>query len=176
MKSGGFRSKPSPAHIVWTSGGGRESAGKIRFDHEHFEKWASHCGFEFETDSRVDHDRAEEPRNQYRCVFAWGETAGETIEMGDEQWSLGTQTTPRTFIEIDEKAEARVKGWSFETLFDVVEMRHKGPELLIRTASGDRKRLNGRKFLTDPRSQQRDANGGGGETGGDGGGGGGTAE
>lgn len=156
MKTGGFRGKPSPAHIVWTSGGGRDSAGKTRFDHQHFEKWASHCGFDFENDTRVDHDRADEPRMQYRCVFAWGQTKGETIEMGDEEWSLGAQKTPRTFIEIDEEAQARVKGWSFETVFDVVELRHKGPELLIATRPGDKKRLNGRRFVEDPRSQQRE--------------------
>lgn len=155
MKNGGFRSKPTPAHIIWVRGGGRGSGGKKRFDDAHFEKWASHCGFDFERETMVDHERADEPRTQHRVVFTWGTSDEETISLGDEEWSMGSQRTPRTFIEVDEAGLARVKGWSFERVIDVVEMRHKGPELLIEDASGEKKRLNARKFVGDPREQQR---------------------
>ena len=155
VTNGSFRGKPSNSHIVWVRET-RNGAARKRFDHDHFEKWATHCGFDFDTATRVDHDRSDEPRKQYRCVFTWGEMGGETIEFGGEEWSLGEQKTPRTFIEIDAEGLARVKGWEFETVIDVVEMRHKGPELLIRTASGGQKRLNARKFLENPRERQRD--------------------
>lgn len=156
MKSGGFRSKPTPTHIIWVRGGARESGGKKRFDDRHFEKWANHVGLDFERETLVDHERADEPRMQHRVVFTWGQTDPETISLGEDEWSLGTQKTPRTFIEVDEAGLARIKGWSFETVLDVVDMRHKGPELLIETAEGEKKRLNGRKFVADPRAQQRE--------------------
>lgn len=155
MRKRSFRGKPSKSHIIWARET-RDGVGKKLFDSVHFEKWVKHCGFDFETEVRVDHDRGGEPREQYRCVFTWGETEGETIELGEEEWTMGRQKTPRTFIEIDSEGKARVKGWRFETTVDIVQMRHKGPELLIETADGDRKRLNARKFLTHPRERQRD--------------------
>lgn len=155
MTRGSFRGKPSKSHIIWTRET-RDGVQQKRFDHEHFEKWTNHCGFDFDTTTRVDHDRGDEPRPQYRCVFKWGEISDEKIEFDDEEWSLGHQKTPRTFIEIDGTGIARIKGWEFETVFDIVELRHKGPELLIRTASDDTKRLNGRKFVEKPRDQQRE--------------------
>lgn len=150
-----FRSRPSKTHIIWTRQT-RNGATRKRLDEKHLEKWASHCGFDFDTTTRVDHDRSDDPRKQFRVVFRWGEMDQETIAFGDEEWDLGTQKTPRTFIEVDEGGLARVRGWNFETIFDVREMRHKGPELLIRTASDDTKRLNGRKFVQNPRQRQRD--------------------
>ena len=154
MTTGGFRDKPSNSHIIWTRET-RDSVQKKRFDESHFEKWANHCGFDFEISKRVDHARAEKPREQYRCVFKWGQTSSESIEFGDEEWELGNQKTPRTFVEIDAEGMARVKGWQFETVLDIAEMRHKGPELLIKTADGSKKRVNGRRFVTKPRDQQR---------------------
>jgi len=156
MKRRGFRSKPSPSHIIWTRGAGGDTGGTKRFDDAHLEKWARHCGFDFEREQRVDHDRADEPREQCRVVFTWGATDGETISLDGEEWSMGTQQTPRTFVEIDSEGLARVKGWTFESVLDVREMRHKGPELLIVTADGDKKRLNARKFVEDPRERQRE--------------------
>lgn len=155
MTNASFGGRPSKSHIIWTRET-RNGATKKRFDNDRFEKWATHCGFDFETATRVDHERAEEPREQYRCVFKWGKIDTETIELGDESWSLGEQKTPRTFIEIDDAGMARVKGWNFETVMDVKKMRHKGPELLIETADSDQKRLNGRKFVKNPRKRQRD--------------------
>lgn len=148
-----FRGKPSKTHIIWTRET-RDGATRKRFDEGHFKKWADHCGFEFETATRVDHDRADDPRTQYRCVFAWGTVESESVEFGGEEWEFGEQRTPRTFIEIDETGMARVKGWSFESVYDIVELRHKGPELLFRTAGSKAKRLNGRRFVTDPRERQ----------------------
>lgn len=153
MKKRGFRGKPSPSHVIWTRGSG---SGTKRFDHDHFEKWATHCGFDFERETRVDHERAEEPREQYRVVFRWGQSDPETIELGDEEWSMATRKTPRTFVEVDEAGVARIKGWTAETTMDVVEMRHKGPDLLVIGADGERKRINARKFVTDPRERQRE--------------------
>lgn len=156
MTKSSFRGKPSKTHIIWIRKT-RDGATKKRFDNEHFERWADHCGFDFDTTNRVDHERVDEPRTQYRCVFKWGTISDDTIEFGDEEWSLGEQKTPRTFIEIDAKGLARVKGWEFESVFEIVEMRHKGPELLIKTADNESKRLNGRKFVTHPRERQRDS-------------------
>jgi hypothetical protein len=155
-----FRGKPSNSHIVWTRET-RNGARRKRFDYERFEKWANHHGFDFERATRVDHDRSDKPRRQHRCVFNWGKMSGETIEFGDEEWSLGEQRTPRTFIEVDTSGAGRVKGWQFETVFDVAQMRHDGPKLLIETADGETKQLDGGKFATHPRERQRgDSDGG----------------
>ena len=150
----GFRGKPSRSHIIWTHGGPRDGTGKTRFDTRGFERWADHLGLDFETTTRVDHDRGDEPREQYRCVYAWGETGGETLEMEGEQWDLGSQRAPRTFIEIDETTKARIKGWGFETVLDVVEMRYDGPDLFITSAGGDKKRLEGRALATHPSDRE----------------------
>jgi len=157
VTDGSFREKPSESHIIWTRET-RNGATTKRFDDEHFEKWAEHCGFDFDTTTRVDHDRAGEPRMQYRCVFKWGQVSDETIEFDDEEWSLGDQKTPRTFVEIDFEGMARVKGWEFETVLNVREVRHEGPELLIRTVDGEQKRLDGRKFVEHSRERQREGN------------------
>ena len=82
-------------------------------------------------------------------------TAGETFEVDGEEWELGNQKTPRKFVEIDGKGLARIKGWKFETTIDIEEMKHKGPEHLIKTTDGAKKRLNCRRFVSDPREQQR---------------------
>ena len=144
-----FRSKPSDAHIIWRRET-RDGAGRERFDQNRFRAWADHYGFDFETATRVDHDRASEPRQQYRCVFRWEQLAEETIEFGDDEWTLGEQRTPRTFIEIDAATAVRIRGWEFESVFDVVEMRHDGSTLLFETANGATKQLDGQAFATPP--------------------------
>ena len=153
-----FRGKPSKTHIIWTRET-RDGSGNKRFDHTHFEKWATHCGFDFETTTRVDHERSDDPRKQYRCVFRWGQSDTETIEMGGEEWSMGSQRTPRTFVEIDEAGLARIKGWTFDAVLDVAMLRHKGPELFLETADGEKKRLNARRFVEHPRKRQREGSG-----------------
>lgn len=152
MKGGSFRSKPSKTHIIWTRESRNENA-KKRFDEAHFEKWAGHYGFDFENETRVDHDRGDEPREQYRCVFTWETVDGETLELGDEEWTLGQQKTPRTFVEIDAMGIARVRGWTSEAVLNVVQMRHDGPVLLVETAGEERKRIDGRELATHPRDQ-----------------------
>lgn len=142
-----FRGKPSKSHIIWIRKT-RDGAKTKRFDKERFEKWTEHTGFDFDTTTRVDHQRGDEPRKQFRCVFNWTTTAGESIEVDGEEWELGSQKTPRTFIEVDEKGEARVKGWTHESIYDVAEMKHDGPELLIKTADEEKKRLDGREYAT----------------------------
>jgi hypothetical protein len=142
-----FRAKPSKSHIIWTRST-RDGATRKRFDDDHFEKWATHCGFDFERTNRIDHERGSAPRDQCRCVFSWGKMSEESIELDGESWDFGDQKTPRTFIE---------KGWEFETVYDIKTMRHKGPELLIETATKGNKRLNGREFVSEPRERQRDS-------------------
>jgi len=46
---------------------------------------------------------------QYRCVFTWGQVSDETIEFGDEEWSLGDRKrlNGRTFVEHPRDASAR---------------------------------------------------------------------
>jgi hypothetical protein len=146
----GYRDRPSKAHIIWTRET-RDGAGTKRFDGERFEKWADHCGFDFETTRRTDHDRADESRRQFQCIFAWGTSNSERIELGDEEWELASQETPQTFIEIDEEGVARLKGWNSETLCDIREMRFEESTLRIRTQSGDTKRVDGEFLSTEER-------------------------
>lgn len=91
MTTGSFRGKPTKSHIVW----GRQTHNgptKKTVDCDRFEKWATHCGFDSEQATRVDHDH--EPRIQYRCILKCGRIEGETMDLGDEKWSLGGQKTP----------------------------------------------------------------------------------
>lgn len=152
MKNGSFRGKPSKRHVIWVNET-RDGNTMKRLDHEHFEKWTHHYGFEFETEKRVDHDRGEEPRTQYQCVFSWERMDGESIELGEEEWSFGEQKTPRTFVEIDEKGLVRVRGWSFETILNVVEMQHDGPVLKIKAADGATERFDARKLSQKPENR-----------------------
>jgi hypothetical protein len=145
----GFRGRPSKKHIIWTRET-RDSVTKKRFDDERFEKWANHYNFDFETSKRVDHDRAEGPRMQYRCVFAWGQMEGKRFEFGDEEWDLGSQKTPRTFIEVDGEGYARIKDWGNEDVYNVRTMKYRGPNLLVRTSGGEEIRLEGKKLKTEP--------------------------
>jgi hypothetical protein len=137
-----FRGKPSDAHIIWT----RAAAKRRRFDTDRFEQWASHYGFTVEREQRVDHERGAEKRTQYRCVFSWTSTDGERIEFGDEEWELGTQKTPETFVEIDSKAMARIKDWDREYIVKIDTMVHDGDKLLIETADGETHQLQSEKL------------------------------
>lgn len=145
MKIGSFRGRPSKAHVLWTR---RTDSGKPmkRFDDTRFKRWVNHCGFDFDSRMRIDHDRADESRTQYRCVFKWGKTKAKRVEIADKEVELGSQKAPVAFIEIDEEGLARVKAGSVEEIYDVVEMRYDGPALLIKTASGQKKKLDGQKL------------------------------
>ena len=145
MKVGSFRGRPSKAHMLWT----RETdSGKSmkRFDDTQFKRWVSHCGFDFDTRKRIDHDRADSSRTQYRCVFRWGKTQQTEVEIADKAVTLGSQKTPLAFIELDEAGYARVKVGDTEEIYNLVEMRYDGPALLIKAASGAKKKLDGKKL------------------------------
>jgi hypothetical protein len=117
-----------------------------RFDDTHFKQWVRHCGFDFDTRPRIDHDRADESRTQYRCVFRWGHTKKRSVEIADKEVELGSQKAPISFIEIDEEGVARVKAGSREEIYNLVEMRYKGRSLLYKTVSGKKKKLDGKKL------------------------------
>ncbi|WP_415382149.1 hypothetical protein [Halosimplex sp. TS25] len=149
MEPPSFRGKPSESHVVWRRSGAEETVPK-RFDEQELRAWCSAHGFDFETDKRVDHGRAEEPREQYRTVFAWADEESESFGLGDDEWEIETQETPRTFLEIDGKGQARLKTWTEEYVFDVEELWLDGRSFVFRAAAIDgAKRLDTRK-LTEP--------------------------
>ena len=145
MKIGSFRGRPSKTHLLWSRKAASGSASK-RFDDKLFRKWTEHHGFDFDKQMRIDHDRADESRTQFRCVFAWGRRKGKEVEIGDREVKLGSQKAPKTFIEIDEAGLARVKAGSVEEVYNIVEMRYDGAALLIKTASGEKKKVDGKKL------------------------------
>lgn len=120
-----------------------------RFDDTHFKKWVTHYGFDFDSRKRIDHDRADSSRTQYRCVFRWGKTEQKRVEVAGKEVTLGSQKAPVAFIEIDEEGLARVKVGDVEEIHNIVEMRHDGAALLIKTASGEKKKLDGKKLSGD---------------------------
>ncbi|MBV0903390.1 hypothetical protein [Haloarcula salina] len=143
-----FGSKPSDAHVIWRSG--RNNDGKKKFDFEYLELWAAHFGVDFEQWTRVDHDRGDEPREQFACVFRWSKTGGQELSVGDEEWTMGTQRKPRTFLEIDEEGMVRLRGWSTEATLDVDELVLQKTVLKLRTADGTVKKLDVRKLSKRP--------------------------
>lgn len=145
---GTFGQKPSNSHVVWTNRPG-EGKGNKRFDFEYLELWAAHFGIDYENRTRVDHERAEEPREQHAVVFAWERTTRETFEMGDASWELGASKTPRTFVEIDERGVARFKSWEHEAVLDLRELWIDGPVLRMKTVEHGSKALDTRTLLAD---------------------------
>lgn len=145
MKIGSFRGKPSKSHILWTRGGGEGTASK-RFDEAHFRRWVAHCGFDFDKQKRIDHDRADVSRLQFRCVFRWGTREEKSVQIGESELNLGSQKTPIAFIEIDEAGQARIKVGRTESIYDLAELRHEGKTLLLTTESGEKKKLDGEKL------------------------------
>lgn len=145
MKIGSFRGRPSKSHFLWTRRTD-SGTGMKRFDDTHFKRWVEHCGFDFDNRMRIDHDRADESKTQYRCVFRWGKTKERSVEIADKEVELGSQKAPIAFIEIDEDGLARVKVGSTEEIFNIVEMQYDGASLLIKTAGGEKKKLDGKKL------------------------------
>ncbi|WP_123534586.1 hypothetical protein [Halosimplex salinum] len=145
-----FRGKPSDSHVIWRRSGAGADASK-RFDEKHLRRWCSARGVDFETDKRVDHDRSDQPREQYRCVFAWSDAESESFDMGDDEWEIATQETPETFVEIDDAGEVRFKSWDDEFVLDVEELWLDGDAFVFRAAEFDgAKRLDARKLKTRP--------------------------
>ncbi|WP_254271530.1 hypothetical protein [Haloarcula marina] len=148
--AGIFGSKPSNSHVIWRSG--RDDDGKKRFDFEYLELWAAQFGVDYETWSRVDHDRGDEPRQQHACVFRWAKRGGQELSIGGETWTMGASKKPRTFIEIDEAGMVRLRGWTSETTLDVDELLIDGTTLKLRTAAGQTKSLDVNKLARKPDS------------------------
>ncbi|MFB6179197.1 MAG: hypothetical protein ABEI77_05680 [Halorientalis sp.] len=111
--------------------------GVKRFDEAYLRNWCQHFGFDFERYSRVDHDRGDESRTQYQCVFSYQKNNSESIEIDGERWSIGTEKMPRTFVEIDEEGLLRVQGWSTERILDVEALWHDGTKLMIEAANNE---------------------------------------
>jgi len=145
---GAFGKKPSNSHVVWTGGGPRDEEGTKRFDFEYMELWAAQFGIDYESRTRVDHERGDEPREQHACIFEWAKTTGQSIELNGEEWTMGQKETPRTFLEIDDAGIARLKGWNTETTFDVVECWFDGPSMKFKTRNEGNKKVDGRKLLS----------------------------
>ena len=146
MEAPTFGGKPSDAHVIWRGSGGSVK----RFDEELLRRWSSKYALDFESDRRVDHDRGSEPRTQYQVVFVWEEGASESFSVGDDQWEIQTQETPRTFFEVDSEGLARVRGWDSEAVLDVHELRVDGSSLVLEAAELDgTKRLDARKLRSE---------------------------
>jgi hypothetical protein len=136
MKSPSIGKKPSDNHIIWKSGKGDQTK---RFHEALLTKWCRTIGVDFETYSRVDHDRGDEPRTQYQCVFSYQTDAGDSFDMGDEEWTIRTDKTPRTFVEIDEAGMMRIQGFSVERIVDVEELWYDGSTLVVKPEGEDKK-------------------------------------
>jgi hypothetical protein len=118
-----------------------------RFHEDYLRKWCRHFGFDFDSYSRVDHDRADEARRQYQVVFSYASGGGDDFEFDDQEWSIKTGRTPRTFVEIDEEGLMRLRGWSIETILDVEELYHRGPELIVEAVGEEnRQRFDAREL------------------------------
>jgi hypothetical protein len=144
MKNPTLGNKPSPQHIVWTTGRGSKTK---RFHEDYLRKWCRHFGFDFETYSRVDHDRAEESREQYQVVFSYASGGGDDFEFGGEEWAIDAGKRPRTFVEIDENGLMRLQGWSVERILDVEALSHCGPELIVEAVGeANRQRFDAREL------------------------------
>jgi len=128
MQPPGFGGKPSPSHVLWRPDGG----GPVRFDESRVRQWCQAHGVDYETDERVDHERGDVPRTQRRLVFAWEESASESFSMGEDDWTLTTGRTPRTFVEIDETGTARVRGWDATHILVLTAVWTEGAALRLR--------------------------------------------
>lgn len=147
MEAPTFGGKPSDAHVIWRGSGGSVK----RFDEDLLRRWADRYAADFESDRRVDHERGSDPRVQYSVVFAWAEGASESFSVGDDEWDIQTQETPRTFLEVDSEGLARVSGWDTEAVLDVYELRVDGPSLVVEAVElSGTKRLDARKLRSEP--------------------------
>jgi hypothetical protein len=123
MRKPAFGGHPSETHFLWSDDGGK------RFDLERLQSWCARYDLTLERDKRVDHDRGDELREQYRVVVTWADGETESFDMGEEKWSMTTQETPRTFLEIDTEGMARVAATESEQVLDLQECWTDGPAL-----------------------------------------------
>jgi hypothetical protein len=120
--------RPSPSHALWYAG---RSGSNLRIDVQLLRGWCRRWDYHFEQQRRVDHGRADEPRQQCRVSFAWAETVEETLTHGDDEWTFATDRTPATFFELDECGDARLKTWASERTLDLLELRIDGRDLVF---------------------------------------------
>lgn len=128
MRKPAFGGHPSETHLLWTDDGGK------RFDLERLRAWCERFDLTLERDKRVDHGRGDDLREQYRIVVTWADGESESFDMGDEEWSLTTQETPNTFVEIDTEGWARVAAKNSEQVVDLRELWTDGPRLCFKAA------------------------------------------
>jgi hypothetical protein len=146
MKAPTFRGKPSDVHVIWRQSGD----GEKRFAQDDLRRWSAANNVDYETSKRVDHERGSTPRLQHRLVFAWGQGSNESFEVGDEEWDIETGKTPKTFIEIDSKGQARIKSWEGEQVLEVAELWYDGSALVFRTPeSEEARRLEAEKLQSE---------------------------
>lgn len=131
MRKPAFGGGPSETHVLWTDEGGK------RFDAERLRTWCDRQDLTLERDKRVDHDRGDDPREQYRIVITWSEGESESFDMGDKEWSMTTQKSPRTFVEIDSKGWARIAAPDGERILDLRELWTDGAALRFKATSMD---------------------------------------
>lgn len=135
MERRSIKKKPSKAHIVWTPDPDRDLK---RFDERHMRKWCNYLGADFEKYSRVDHDRGEDSRTQYQCVFTYQKDGRKAVNVGGKQLTMKTSEIPDTFIELDEEGVMRIQGKSKAQILDVQEFWHKGRVIFVRAKNRDK--------------------------------------
>jgi hypothetical protein len=137
-------SRPSERHVVWPTEG--LSGPDRAVDPRPLLAWSDRFDFDAQRTTRVDHDRADDPRPQVRVVFRWESVEPQTLTMGDREWTLGGQEVPGGFVEIDDRGAARIKTWETDRVFDLAALRVDGPTLVLDAeAFDDEKRLDGRE-------------------------------
>jgi hypothetical protein len=127
----GRSEKPSQTHIVWIEGEGDPEESR-RFHEGELRRWAARYTREYETLTRIDRERGDEPREQYRCTFDWKEGESESFSMDEKSWSIGADRVPVSFFEIDAAGQARVSECGTDYVLDVAELAHHGPRLMFR--------------------------------------------
>ena len=113
MRKPAFGGQPSPTHVLWTDEGGK------RFDAGRLRDWCDRQDLTLTRDRRVDHDRGDDLREQYRIVVTWADGESTSFDMGDREWSVTTQESPRTFVEIDSEGIARIGAHDGERIVDL---------------------------------------------------------
>ncbi|ACV47273.1 hypothetical protein Hmuk_1147 [Halomicrobium mukohataei DSM 12286] len=120
--------RPSQYHVLWDGGRSRSDP---RIDVRLLEGWARKWGYDVDRRRRVDSDRADEPREQCRIAFAFGEIVEETLSYGDREYTFTTDRTPATYFELDECGDARLATWASERTLTLRELRIDGRDLVF---------------------------------------------
>lgn len=124
--------RPSPYHVLWYAG---RSESNLRIDPGLLRGWCRRWGYDWKRHRRVDHDRADEPREQARVSFAVEDTVEQTLTHGDREYTFTTDRTPATFFELDDCGEARLKTWASERTLTLRTLRIDGRDLVFDAVS-----------------------------------------